>query len=86
MDDVLVLDLDGEFAAAVEAAGGEVDGADDGAGLVGEDQLGVQLMCFSLWILTPSPGGCEASDAFDELLLLELVRRASHDVDLDAAA
>ena len=36
LDDVGVVDLDGEFAAAVEAAGGEVDGADDGALVVGE--------------------------------------------------
>ena len=50
VDDVRVVDLDGKFAAAVEAAGGEVDGADDGMGIVGEDQLGVQLDVASLWI------------------------------------
>ena len=43
LDDVVVVDLNCEFAAAVEAAGSEIDGADDGAGVVGEDELGVQL-------------------------------------------
>ncbi len=43
VDDVLVVDLDGKLAAAVEAAGCEVDGADDGVGIVGQDQLGMQL-------------------------------------------
>src|SRR5258708_30247384 len=43
IDDVRVVYLDGELAAAVEATRGEVDGADDGAAVVGEDQLGVQL-------------------------------------------
>ena len=43
LDDVLVVNLDGQLAAAVEAAGGEIDGADDGAGFVGEEELGVQL-------------------------------------------
>jgi len=43
MDDVLVVDLDGELAPAVEAAGCEIDGANDGAGIVGENQFGVQL-------------------------------------------
>ena len=42
-DDVLVVDLDGELAAAVEAAGSKIDGADDGAVVVGEEQLGVEL-------------------------------------------
>ena len=54
VDHLLVVDLDGEFAAAVEAAGREVDGADDGARIVGEKQLGMQLECFSLWTLTPT--------------------------------
>ena len=42
-------------------------------------------MCFSLWILTPRLESAKAADAFDEFLLLELVRGARHDVDLDAA-
>ncbi len=86
-DDVFVVDFDGEFAAAVEAAGSEVDGADDGAGIVGEEQLGVKLDVLQLVDLDADVlKAAQAADAFDELLLLELVRRTSHDVDLDAAA
>ena len=48
LDDVRVVDLDGELAAAVEAAGSEVDGAYDGAVVVGEEELGVELDVFEL--------------------------------------
>src|SRR6202789_3614257 len=43
LDDVLVVNLDGQLAAGGGAAGGEIDGADDGAGFVGEEELGVRL-------------------------------------------
>src|SRR5580698_1115694 len=43
LDNVGVLDLDSELATAIEAAGGEVDGADDGAAVIGEEQLGVKF-------------------------------------------
>ena len=40
---VFVLDLDGQLAAGVEAARSEIDGTDDGAISVGEQELGMQL-------------------------------------------
>jgi len=84
IDDVRIIDLDGKFAAAVEASGGEVDGADDGAAFVGEDQLGVQLDVLQLVDLHADVlKGTQAADAFDELIFFELMWRASHDVNLD---
>ena len=66
--------------------GREVDGADDGALVVGEEQLGVELDVFELVDFDAEIlQDAEAADAFDELIDLELVRRAGHDVNLDAA-
>ena len=74
-DDLGIVDRNGEFAAAVEAAGGEVDRADDGAFVIGEQQLGMQLDVFQLVDLdTEVLEAAQAADAFDELFLLELVR------------
>ena len=43
MHDFAIVHFDGEFAALVEAAGREIDGADDGAFSIGENELGVEL-------------------------------------------
>src|SRR5580704_219309 len=86
-DDVFVVDFDGELATAVEAAGSEVDGANNGPGIVGEEQFGMKLDVLQLMDLDADVlKAAQAADAFDELLLLELVRRTSHDVDLDTTA
>ena len=42
-DDVLIVDLDREFASAIETAGCQIDGAYDGAFVIREKQLRVQL-------------------------------------------
>ena len=85
-DDVRIVDLDGEFATAVEAAWGQVDGTDDGAGVVGKDQLGVQLDVPQLVDLDAEVlKDAQAADAFDEFFLLEFVRRPGHDLNLYAA-
>ena len=47
-----VVDLDGQFTSAVEAAGGDVDGPDDSDVLVRQNQLGVQLDVLDLMNLT----------------------------------
>ena len=41
--DVLVSNLDSKLPTAVETAGREVDGADDGAVSIGENKLGMEL-------------------------------------------
>ncbi len=38
-NDILVSNLNGEFAAAIEATGREVNGSDDGPGAIGEYHL-----------------------------------------------
>jgi hypothetical protein len=68
---VFVLDLDGQLAAGVEAAGGEIDGADDGAVSIGEEELGVELNVLQL--VDPDANvleNAEAADALAELCFL----------------
>ena len=78
--------LDGELAARVEAAGGEIDRAHDGSLVVGDDHLGVEFQTLQRVHLgadvvhDPQP-----ADALDQLVLLERVRRPRQDVDLHAA-
>ena len=54
IDDVLVAHLDGEFTAAVEAAGCQVDRADDGRGPVAKQRLPVQFLVLQLRTLMPT--------------------------------
>ena len=85
--DIFVADLDGQLAAAVEAARRDVDGADDGAHAVGEQQLGVKLHVLELVDLDSDVfQDAQATDPFNQLFLLELVRRPRHEVNLHAAA
>ena len=86
LDNVGVLDLDSELATAIEAAGGEVDGADDGAAVIGEEQLGVKFNLAEFVDLNAEVlEHAKTADAFDEFFFFELVRRAGHDEDLDAS-
>src|SRR5712691_5705467 len=87
IDDVIVVYLDRQLAPVVEAAGGEVDRADDGRHAVGKEELAVELQVFEFVNLDahvvqdPQP-----SDALDELFPVQGVRWTRHDVDLYAAA
>ncbi len=79
VNDRVVMHLDGQFPAAVEAAGREIDGTDNGADSVGKEQLGVKLESLQLVNLDADViQDAQAADALDELLLLELVRRPGH--------
>src|SRR5262245_14890382 len=84
--DLVVMDLDGEFAPVIEAAGSEVDRAHDGARTVREQHLAVEFEVFELVNLdTDVVHDAQAANALDELFLLQRVRRAGHEVDLHAA-
>ncbi len=50
---LLVADLDGQLAPAVETSRRQIDGADDGPHAVGKQQLGVQLQSLQLVYLDP---------------------------------
>jgi hypothetical protein len=78
--------LDGQLAARIEAARRQVDRANDGPLAIGQQRLAVQLQ-----LLQPVHLGADVvhdaqpADAFDQLVRLQVVRRAHHDVHLDAA-
>src|ERR1700733_10394429 len=66
MDDLRIVDLNGEFATAVEAARGKIDGADNGTRIIGENQFGVQLDVLELVNLDANVlEGAQTADAFD---------------------
>jgi len=46
--DLWIVRLDGQFATAIEASRGEIDGANDGPDSIGEEQLGMKLEALSL--------------------------------------
>ena len=72
---VMVVGLDGELAPRIEAAGREVDRADDGALAVGQQHLGVQLQVLQRVHLDADVlQDPQAADAFDELVRLQRVR------------
>src|SRR5271157_3950986 len=84
--DLTVVHLDGELAAAVEAPGREIDGADDGPDSVGKQQFGVKLKPLeSVHFDADIVQDPQASDTLDEFLLLQLMRRTRQDVHLYAA-
>src|SRR5579862_1329770 len=86
LDDAVVADLDGELAAAVEAAGRKIDGADDRALAVGHKHFGVKLDVLELVDLYADiPEDAQAADAFDELVFFQLVGRPRHDVHTHTA-
>src|SRR5208337_1675331 len=83
--DFPVMHLDGKLAAAVEAYRRQIDGTDDGPDSVAEEQLGMKLeplepMHLDADIIQDP----QASDTFDEFLLLQLVRRARQHVHFHA--
>ena len=83
LDDVIVIHLNGQLAAAVEASWSDIDGADNGAGIVGEHQLCVQLDVLQLVDRHAKIGeGAQATDALHQLLFLQLMRRPRHHVEL----
>src|SRR5208283_2144100 len=84
--DLRVVHLDGKLAAAVEASRRQIDGTDDGPDSVAEEQLGMKLeplepMHLDADIIQDP----QASDTFDEFLLLQLVRWARQHVHFHAA-
>src|ERR1700735_1278246 len=86
LDDVRVVHIDGKLAAAVEAAGGEIDGADDDALAVDQQHFGVELEMFLFVYLDADVvHGAQAADALGEFIFRKLVRRASHHVDFHSA-
>ena len=86
LDNFGIVDFDGEFAAGIEAARREIDGTNDGAGVIGEQHLAMKLQVFEFVNLDADVvEDAEAADAFGELVFFQLVGRAGHDVDLDAA-
>ena len=81
-----IANFDRQFATAVEASRSKVDGTDDGAHVIGEEQLGMQLQALQLVHLDADVvHDAHAADGFDQLLLLQLVRRARQNVHLHAA-
>ena len=77
MDDVTealdhfgAVNFDGKFAAGIKAAWGEIDGADDGAGMIGEKQLAVQLEVLEFVNFDADVvHDAETADTFGELFL-----------------
>jgi len=51
--DVRMMDLDGELAPAIEAARCEIDGTNDGAGMIGEDHFAVEFEVLEFVDLMP---------------------------------
>lgn len=46
--DIFALHLDRQFSPAIEAAGGKIDGAYDGVGMIGQQHFGVQFQVLQL--------------------------------------
>src|SRR5437016_2580114 len=75
--------LDSEFAAAVKAAGGKIDGAHNRAQAIREQHFAVQLEMLHLADLDANVvHDAQTSNALDQLFLLERVGRTGHHVDL----
>jgi hypothetical protein len=65
------VDFDGQLAPAIEAAGRQIDRADDSAGMVREQNLSMKLQVLQLVDLDSNViHDAEASNPFDELLNL----------------
>jgi hypothetical protein len=81
--DVLFSNLDSKLPTAVETAGREVVGADDGAVSIGENKLGMELDVLELSFDTFILKNTEAADSLAQLLLLQFVGWPSHHMDVD---
>src|SRR5882757_7402055 len=70
-----VVAFDGQLAPAIEAAGCQIDGADDGAGMVCEQYFSVKLQMLQPMNLDSNiVHDADAFNSFDELGNLELMR------------
>jgi len=68
LDDFGTMNFDSEFTAGIEAAGSKIDGADDGAGMVGEKEFAMEFEVLEFMNLNADiVHDAEAADAFDEL-------------------
>jgi hypothetical protein len=86
LHDMVIVDFDGQFTAAVEAAWGEINRPHDRPLPVSEEHLGVELEMFQLVDLDAHVlHDSQTADTLDKLPLLKRVRRPGHNVNLDAA-
>src|SRR6516164_1415863 len=84
---VIVPHLDRQLAPAVKATRGKINRPDDASNTVGQDHLSVQLEMLELMDLDSYVvHDAQPADTLNELLLLERVWRASHDMDLQPTA
>ncbi len=84
---LVVAHLYRQFPATVKAAGREIDGSNDGAHMITEEHFGMQLEMLQFVNLDADVfHDAHAADGLNEFLLLELVRRAGHDVNLHSTA
>jgi hypothetical protein len=86
LNDVRLMDFDGKFAATIETAGGEIDGANNGTRMIREEHFAVKFEVLEFVDLDANiVHDAQPADAFGELSLLEFVGRSDHDVNFDAA-
>lgn len=73
-NDVRMMNFDGKFAAAIKAAGSEIDGADDGSGMIGEEHFAVEFEVLEFVDLNADiVHDAQLADAFGELFFFEFV-------------
>ncbi len=83
---VVIVYLDGQFTATVEAAGSEIDGSDDRAQAVSEQHLAVKLEVLHLADFDSNIiHHTQAADALYQLFLFKRVRRARHNMHFHSA-
>jgi len=71
LDDVGIADFDGKFTPGIEAARCEIDGTNDGTGMVGEQHFAVQFEMFDFANLDAHiVQNAQAAHTFGELFLL----------------
>src|SRR5262245_7290717 len=79
---MLIVHFDGQFAPAVKASWGEIDGTDDRALAVSQQHLGVELEVFELVDLNADVvENTDAAHTFNQLFHLKRVGCPGHYVD-----
>src|SRR5277367_6494624 len=82
----VVTDLDGKFAAAVEAARRQIDRANNRPQPIGEQQFRMKLQALQLVHLDANViEDSHTPDTFDQLVFFQSMRRPHHDSDFHAA-
>src|SRR5262245_35503900 len=84
---MIIVHFDGQFAPAVKASRGEIDGTDDRALAISQQHLGMELEVLELVDLDPNVvENSNAADALDQLFHLKRVGCPGHHVDLYSTA